>query len=520
MNKEINVCVKRITVVLCLVLTVMAVFPLFSCVEPEEDDDDFIASIPEDAWYNPDNGFVPFNEGLTVRISLDTRGTDLSADAEIDSAAKYLQGPSEIGSDDVQNLCYVRNRAASVILGLSIDYAVEPKGLSSTQIAQELEKHALLSKAPFDLVISDIYPVTSIALKGQLYNVMSDYGTPRNYFDFNHESWYLDYMLGTTIDAQKVYCVAGDYFMDVLRSANCIYVNTKYFNEICTTIGFDSIDDFYTLIAEGDWTYDEFRSLIAAAWRPSGTSGVTTKEDGIGLLICIDNALHSFAYTAGFSMLKKQGNTYCLEESVSTLQSFAEAIYSITDKTNGVLYTKRTDFDSFRSPFVEGKVLFLGGYWIGDLEHSSFHEMEEKAPIVYPKWNETLQGYKTYVHHSAEVGYILKNTRSFTETSAYLQYLSEESTEIIERYYEFAIKYKYNTDPKALEMLDIIHDTISPAFDEMIAGQLECDLRTLLDEMRIQHGAPEAAQTKYLINRDTVFQKRLETLIHSFDKLD
>ncbi len=519
------------SLLLSLLLLLSTLVTFVSCGN-ENDDDPPPNVLPPDAWYNPANGFPEDGFGgreLVIRMSENTRAADVGSPSGIEAPAKYMQGPSDRTPDDVLNMCYDRNKKAAAVLNLKIRYAVEPAGIALGQIAEELQDHVLLSSAPFDVIVSDVYPVASLALSGSLYNVKKDYdptdtnyGAKKNYFDFRHEAWYNEYMNGTTLDENKRYCVAGDYFIDVLRSAHGIYVNTEYFNEICSTIHMDSVSDLYALISEGDgeaggWTYDNYRILIEAAWRPTGVGGVTTKEDGIGLLINVDHAVFPLVYSAGFSMIKKTGNSYAMETDVSQLSRLASAVFDLTKNTNGVLYTNRREIPDFRKPFTEGKVLFLGGYWLGDLEHRSFHEMPNKSVVVYPKWDETKINYSTYIHHSAEVGYILKNTATFTAASAYLQYLNEESVKMIGRYYEIALKYKYSTDPDpmALEMLDLIHDSFASPFDELIGMQIGCDLKTLIKECEAKKDET-AAYYKYIANRDTNFKTRLDHILSTY----
>ncbi len=490
--------------VLTVALICSAFFTLTACGDKGNGDDSTKKSdVSETAWYsNLDFG------GTTIRVSQSVGKWTNKRDA-MDNAEKYTRGPSEAGNTDkVQNMCYDRNKEVANLLNVKVEYK------NCTYYYDEIgpkliDTAAVLSTAPYEFIINDVVAVVSAAIKGYLYNLNDQ--TEQNYFRFDDPSWYKDYMLGLTMNADRIYAVAGDYFIDMLRSAHCLYMNTENFETYCKA-EYETLDDFYEMILGGQWTYDEFSNLITVGWKENASGHATLDDECIGLIAATGGGLHPFCYATDIEMVEKDASgKWVINPHINELQSYAEKLSSIYNNEGTYYYT--SDLTAgFADTFTEGRALFLNSYWLGDLETDAFRSMEKKTPIVYPKWHMEQENYKTHVHDAAEIGYVLTNAQNFTVTSAYLQLINEKSVNVMNEYYQYALKYKHNTDSGAVRMIELIHDTISSPFNQFFStAQVECSV------MRIVSGSPinTNVSSTFASNKQT-YEENLRNLTQKF----
>lgn len=97
-----------------------------------------------------------------------------------------------------------------------------------------------------------------------------------------------------------------------------------------------------------------------------------------------------------------------------------------------------------------------------------------KGLVPIPKWDQDEQDdYHTVVHNQAELGCILNTAKAFSASSALMQYLNENSSKVVNAYYEKGLKYKYNDDVNARKMMDIVRDSTDDPFSLTIGRLCE-----------------------------------------------
>ena len=448
---------RKISLLLILCLIFGCIGILSSC-DPEESDDGPEIEGLDVAWAK-DLDF----DGVTLTVSQSVNVWDPSS--SIDNAAKFTMAKKANNADTVLNACYERNEAVKKTLNLNVNYVETDlfyDGLADYIMSIITQQQAV------DLIINDVYGVIPAALNGYLFNLKTEKlagNAIDNYFNFEHASWYDDYMKGLTIDQSKMYGLAGHYFMDIVRTAHCLYVNTDIFEDKCGNI-YPEMDTFYKDVEEGLFTYDVFNELIYLAWEDAGKRGETDLEDKLGLLNNVYSGMMCYIYGAQISAFDYSGKEVVLKPNISDeINTVATIIDSIMYQ-DGTYVANLTD-QEVTEAFISGGTMFVNNKWLGHLEHSAFQAMDNKAAIVYPKINEDYE-YSTYVHNSAEIGYIPVTCQNFVPVTAYVQLLNEQSTTIITSYFENQLKYKYNTaeTSAAIDMLDLINETIgSPAYE-------------------------------------------------------
>ena len=130
----------------------------------------------------------------------------------------YTKGPDKAGSNEVTKEVLARNKRASDDLGISIKYSTTD--YYTKQIITEVRAIVQSSaKNSPDVYSNDLYGLSRCMVDGLLWNITDAGEGVKNYFDFSHKGYYLDYMKGCTFDQSKLYIFAGDYFIDMIRMA-------------------------------------------------------------------------------------------------------------------------------------------------------------------------------------------------------------------------------------------------------------------------------------------------------------
>ena len=111
--------------------------------------------------------------------------------------------------------------------------------------------------------------------------------------------------------------------------------------------------------------------------------------------------------------------------------------------------------------FVNGNVLFATGIQLFQLETEEFKNMgDNKCVLPFPKVKES-DPYCVSTHDNARVGGILISSTKFEECTAWIQASTVTSQQVLDNYYNEALKYKYGTEFGTTIMMDIIYQNIS-----------------------------------------------------------
>lgn len=142
----------------------------------------------------------------------------------------------------------------------------------------------------------------------------------------------------------------------------------------------------------------------------------------------------------------------------------------------GVFMTERSipGIKDVTNHFAEGNVLFATQR-LGEMESDVLRSFgATKGLVPFHKWNASEQDdYHTVVHNQAELACILNSASAFSASSAFMQFLNEESGAVVNAYYEKGLKYKYNDDENARTMMDIVRNSTDNPFSLTIGRLCE-----------------------------------------------
>ena len=464
------------------------------------------------SWDNVDFG------GQTVKIALSVNS---DTDCSFPAADIYIKGPDKAGSNEVAKEVLARNAQAEQALGITIEYV--EKDLAYSDVQQDIRMIAMTSaKSSPDIYNNDMYGLSRAMVDGLLWNLNDPGEDIANYFDFEAEGFYTEYMKGLTFDQEKVYLFAGDYFIDMIRMAWVVLVNNDLFamNARKMPSWCDSVDDFYSYVEYGYWDMDALAEISLRVFTEglSGQLGVTEKTDTL-VGFAYNGESHRIFSAASGVTLYYQDDDYSpsVLQDIGDYQKVANKFANLTG-SYGVYYREKVN--SSTECFLQGNFLFAMSR-LGEMESYAMRDFSASKGIVpVPKWDAKGQDdYHTVVDEHAEIGCILNTAHAYSAASALMQYLNEESDGVISTYYEKGLKYKYNDDENAREMMDLVVDSIGSPFGYNIGALCENLYTGVVTLSGISITKPGTLASTFACERDAYIDC-MQRMVAKFENFD
>ncbi len=490
--------------VLLLIAALMAAGTFASCGDAGSaqttdavTDADVAATDAVTAEPDPFEGFDYGGEEIRMLVSAndyDGRGSSI-----------YAIRPDEEteGGDVVNDAVLLRNRTVEELLNVKI--TVTENTDDYTKIPTTLKNFIMAGDDAYELVIHDLFPLANLSMEGYFLNACDS-----RYIDFSKEYWYEDYMRSLSFDQEDIhYLLAGDYFIDVLRSAHALYVNKEMFGTI-----HESVDELYQLVLDGTWTHDAFLSYIKDAYADVNGDGKADDDDRYGYCtIGYWGPMIPWVISSDITFLEYEsdGAPYFAmnnERSVKLLENLNLIFH------NDATHNYSASVEACNNAFINENSLFGGYQRVSSLE--MFRDMETDIGILpYPKMDEAQENYITSSHDTANVGAIPMTTSKFEMLGAVLEVLSRESAKsVMPAYYETALKVKYARDDASAQMLDIIRYNISCVFP--VAFGDYCANLPLYNAFSIPLGSKKTDFVSNYVKKEDAAQKKLDELWAAF----
>ena len=455
----------KLTKLLCLLLAcTFCVVPLWSC-DGDGGDEGGGGGLNDDGSVNWSE--VDF-KGATVKFAISA-----AQDKEVTfgPADVYLQGPDGASTDEVHKKVAIRNKKVEDDLKLKVDYI--ETDLTYDKVLEDIRMKVQGSStdAP-DLYNNDMYGLNRAIIPGYLMNLVNPVDAKGNaqdsYFDFEYDGWNYDFMKGATLDSSKVYILAGDYYLDMIRMAWVLYVNKTMFDQNAAALGAANINEFYNYVEAGIWDYTMLKDMCKAIWKDDGKekSKTDNQDSRVGLAIS-HQADWIFPAATGLTpyYLDEDGKAALISD-IYDYNLMGNAFRNIWNSTGtGAGIYQEHEVISSINYFMENRFLFAQAV-LGELESDALRNVDfEKGLVPFPKYDHRKQtDYHTMVHDQTELGAILVTTTSFARASAFMQYANEQSRDVLTEYYEFSLKFKYNEDPSIRKIIDCVYNSIDVPF--------------------------------------------------------
>ena len=337
------------------------------------------------------------------------------------------------------------------------------------------------------------------------------------------DGYMVEYMQSLTLSENKMYLVASDYFTDLVRAFFAVPVNigllesaikpssdANAYNYDADGDGAYEISDFYSLVTAGKWNYDNVKAFSAAVYQAPTDSADVLKDGRYGFALAAGGlGASGILYTTSVIVIERkvvekedlsdptnpvtyQDYTFWYPEESAPLEGFVENLNSLFSSTGVVAINKSADHSGpinttsqssaevvVRNAFAEGKVLFGGIVCVGSLEDTIYGGMLENGegfgvvpgPLYRTNYTDDkgatqVDKYLTQIHNIGKVGAIGIKTKYFAQCSAFLNYQSLNSADILDDYYNFTLKTDAVADEGGAEMLDYIRENVRSSFDK------------------------------------------------------
>ena len=503
--------------ILCLVISlVMIVCALASCQLPGQGNgnagDDYEGTEYEVTW---DKTTVIFE------LTKNSNNDELSSGCE-----RYYAGASTGNYETIDNSIKSRNAEAykQANVDVSYIYAGADKtygwGQNTDRIFNATQAGG--KNAP-DMYCNFAYDMTCAAIKGSFANLFSTaYGNGGNFFAFTKsdyvanssnyfdaesgQGYFYSYMESLSLSPKKMYCLASNYSTDLVRAFLVVPVNLNLMNSISLEAstgdktGDQKFDfrDFYELVWAGEWNYANLAKYSNAVYKnlntnkPEGETafGDTNLGDVIGFAAGASSGLTSsgILYTTSVKIINKTVNadgtwSFSYPESNTDLNSLADALFNLfTDNASkGIVSITSGDANAFagkeegdlkviRSQFAANNILFGGVISVGSLEDEVYQNMRQDkgfgiVPVPVYKNGDS---YQTLVHNIGKVISISATTTDFEQCTAFLDYQSRYSSDILNMYYDeqLASKVEGAASNDNKKMLTYIRNNVRDCFDK------------------------------------------------------
>lgn len=438
--------------------------------------------------------------GQEIRIYVDDSNHDYTG------LNNYFQGPEEQSGDIVYDTVLDRNAKVEERLNVKFSYYV----VSHTYdvVPTNVRKFILAGDDLYDFMVEQQWGLSQLVAEGSFINVYE-----AAYFDFDQPWWSNNFMDAASIGTDKRFFLAGDYFIDTLKSAYIIYFNKRIFEST-----FGNPDDLYYDVIAGKWTFEEFGTYAKSVYQDLNGDGVSNDGDLFGFTTSTSAIVDHFAYATDVQFTTRDSDG--LPEVTLNGErghQLAETMYRLYYENEGIkLYTDDGKLRAEQEQiFMSGMLLFLP-YSLTTADY--MREMEDDYGFLpFPKLDSSQGEYRLLPHDTTTLGVIPVTCTKLDIVSAVIEALCAESYRtVMPAYYETALKVKYARDDLSSQMIDIIHDALWTDFTYIYSPAMS-DIGTI---WRTLMGNKKYDLASEFATREKAVQTGLDKLVNAYMNID
>ena len=518
---EIDMRNRILSLLLALLMLITSTFVLASCGEPADEG----GNEGENGGGNEGGGVdTPGGEEGGEEYDWDTTSlffqmTNNSNSQELPSGCKrYMAGEDDTAVTDLDNDIRARNITAASRTKVSIDYDYWPDsaGYGWTGNVDRITEQTKSGDADApDMYCNFVTDMVACSLLGAFANLKATEARGKNYFTFvdrafngedTGEGYMYEFMTSLTLSKFKMYLLASDYFVDLIRAFLVVPVNISMLNTVLQQVEGDAADyngdgvydvnDFYEMVKQNKWTYTKMAAYCSAIYKSDGTGAAKSiHDDRIGFAVSNYSGLPAsgLVYTSSVIIIhrdwdyEKNDYSYYYPDTNTDLGNLADALYTLFN-SEGIISINNNEGATYgedagqaiRNRFADNHVLFGGIICVGSLEYPEYQAMKDASSVDDPSKGYGFgvvpvplyrdgsdDQYLTQIHTIGKIGGISAATTKFTQCTAFLNYLSLNSTDILNSYYDNQLQYAIaDGSPGNVYMLQYIRYNVRTSFDK------------------------------------------------------
>lgn len=348
---------------------------------------------------------------------------------------------AEDSDDIIESATFRRNKFVEEKYGIKISATESSDSNYDTSALNTI----LAGDDAYDLIFTHSRAAFVYAVQGAVENF--------NDIDSIHQDkpwWSKDIVNSCNING-NLYVINGDISSEPLGATMCMFFNKRIFDEL-------GLEYPYQLVKDGDWTFDEFESLVKQGAKDLNGDGVMNPADDQYGFSCSEwEAPMNFLYTGGQRIYQKNDDGL-LELSLYSNKTvdIYDLFFDLVDSEGCVLFSKTRGYEG-SGMFKEGRCMISDG----ELRSAkSMRDMDDDFGILpYPKFDIDDE-YATAVNGGTHLLCIPITVSDLERTGAITEALCAiGSRDIIPAFYELSLKSKYARDSESEEMIDLIRDS-------------------------------------------------------------
>lgn len=351
---------------------------------------------------------------------------------------------SGMTGDIIDDAVYKRNRDVEERFGLVLNY-IPFNGYSAgmSKVKTALSESVYSGTNEFDVMVADGYYVGDYVFDNLLMP-LDGLGA----FDFEREHWITDTIEQHRL-ASKVYFAAGYWSINTLRMNICLFINR-------TLAESSNLEDAYGLVFDGKWTFDVMLDQAKAAAADIDGDGSMGENDLWGIVTSGGDAVCPMQTAMGCFFTELEEGRLKLRAPGERLAEANENLYrllsdkAVTYKTGG----SSDVIEKMLGAFAGSRALFMI-YRLDMTEQAVIREMEGYGLLPLPKLNEAQEEY--IGSGGCDVAAIPAGVRDSEMSSVICDALSSYGYyDVLPKYYDTVLAYKYARDENSIRMLDYI----------------------------------------------------------------
>ncbi len=250
------------------------------------------------------------------------------------------------------------------------------------------------------------------------------------------------------------YIMIGDIGHTLYEYMSVMFVNTNILEEY--RIIDDGINGIYDMVDDGTWTWEALYNL-------SKDYGSDTENESYGLLFNT-HAMRAGIMSQDVNLYQRGENGRFMMESTASnrLIKSVENLSQFFAKTN--MYFAEgwgTDENLLNPIFTSNHALFYG-QTLGQSSKFVSDMQDGYAVLPLPKYDNFQEKYYTICREQVTAVGVMNNTKDKEMSGVITQALAKYGSEIVTpEYYERALKYRYNSDPRCPDMLELIRSGLT-----------------------------------------------------------
>ena len=329
---------------------------------------------------------------------------------------------------------------------LEENYGIKVTEYKVSDVVSTVDKSINSNSNEYDVVLGNLTQVSNMTTKGYLYAL--DNQVP--YLDLSKSWWDQNSLEGMSIGG-KIYYATGDLTIVDNDATFALMFNKNLAKDL-------QIENLYTLVDEGKWTFEKMYQIEVGAVRDlNGDTKIDRLNDQVGLTSGMIS-VEALFYAAGLKRVEKDKDDLpVMAINVEKTSGFIEQAYQIcVNPDNCYNYTMMgQSADSCKQVFADGRALFFGETLQGVTRLRSSEV--DFGVIPYPKWDEQQESYYSFQHSVGSALAVPITNDRLEITGIALEVMAAKGQEILTpAYYDVTLIGRGLRDSESEPMVELI----------------------------------------------------------------